>query len=729
MKMLFFLFLSCFINLFYSQIFAQSLTTCSTSNVSNASCAASGVLIYAPGSSSTSFTPPKDKLPVGKLQITYSVTLDTSTTTGFSYDTKKWGVLFGTTNPPTLAYYQESSSLYQNVKVSVDASKISNSGSYYAGTVVVTIDFTNANSVLSPDIAALISSDSLQIQPMYFYNNVNVTNASLAFNWKADTGALLNAPTLTVLAEDSAFIVSLSPPSNLNAATPTPASTPTSLTTTTNSVSGYVLVYWLDTDSKGNATGCKANPGGWQFQMNPKAFSNPSSTPSTCTYTQYQSTFNTGGTSSTLGCPASAITGILPFDSTISSSTLTADATAIPYTPSYTNPTQIPSDSNGTPSGCYNVVYIPSSQTTWSKGNINNGDIYGFMAWALNNATIPNYSLAHSNISYITGVNIPLASLSKSPNLPKSVSDCFVVTAASGNPDSAAVFYWRIIRDQYLTPFGITPYYYQHAKSWANWLDEHPKLKPALNTFLEYSGKFIYRMSGYTKKSKEYLKELFNNLDNLITQKAGAQELYNENAQPEYEIFITGGVLFPTADKYYYDQYYNSQMNLHFEGGGNYIFWFKNLGLSTGLLGRYLTNTSSGSVNVLGTQQSFSRTFYSTTAEALVGLRYRDPCWSYIQPGIFAGVGVSRFREEATTGSSSTTTQKPAGVTNYSAIYEFGGNLDFNLVPLFSMTNSELGSFLSDISLRISASYNINPTPALSSTGIFVQTGFTFLLR
>ncbi len=749
MKFLFSLFYIIFFNYITSQVFAQNLNVCSTSTVSAAQCGTSGVLIYSPGSSTATFAPPSATLSLGQLQITYSVTLDASTATSFTYDDTKWGVLFGPSS--ALAYYPGGSSLASNVTATAKTN-IAISGSVYAGTIVLTIDFTNAGNVLSSDITGLISSGKLQIQPLYVNNGSNVTNTSLAFSWQADTGAMLFGPSISVQAQDSAFVVNLSPPSSLNAAVANSAKTQLTATTNPNSLSGYVIVYWLDTDANGNSAGCKANPGGWQFQMNPVALASPPLT--TCLYTQYQSSFHTGGNSSAFGCPA--VSGILPFDNTITSvSALTSDSAAIPYSPNISNPSQLPSGSDGMASGCYFVVYVPGSQSSWSKGNINNGDIYGVVAWALNsayntttNTASPNYSLAHSNISYITGVDIPLASLDKSPNLPKTTSDCFVVTSASGNINSQSVFYWRIIRDEYLTPMGITPFYYQHAKNWAKWLDNHPKLKPALNTIFEYSGKMIYHTSGYLKKSKELFKTFNRNLENIWTQEAGAQELpispsnkdtedtnktlgYNLFQKPRYDIFITGGVLLPTDDKVYYDKYYSSQMTSHIEGGANYIFWFGNLGISTGLLGRYLLNSDKASVSVLGVQQQYTRNFYSMNAEVLVGLRYRNPCWSYLQPGIFAGAGVARFREESSTGSSSSSTNnaKPVGISNYSPIFEFGGNLDINLIPLFSVHPGELGDILSDISLRLSASYNINPTPALSTTGIFAQARFVFLLN
>lgn len=730
---IFYTFLSFF---FATQVYSQNLSTCNTNTISNAICDSSKVLIYTPGSNIATSAPPSTSLSIGQLQITYSVTLDASNVSGFSYDSSKWGVYFGT--PASLTYYNGAQTLPSGVTISIDASKVSTSGQISAGTVIITIDFTNANpnNKLTNDITSLISSTaSLQIQPLYASSS-NITNSALAFYWKADTGAMLYGPTISVQAQDSAFVVNLNPPSSLNAATPSPSTgTATALTSTTNSLTGYVIVYWLDTDANGNSTGCRANPTNWQFNMNPVAFASaPSTNPTTCSYTQYQSSFKTGGISNALGCPSSFLTNVLQFDSTISSVSLTSDSIAIPYTPGISNPANIPSDSYGTPSGCYNVVYIPSSQSSWSKGNINDGDIYGVVAWALNSSyPTPNYSLAHSNISYITGVNIPLASTDKDPNLPKTISDCFIVTAASGDTYSQSVFYWRILRDEYLTPLGITPFYYRHAKVWANWIDNHPKFKPILNTVFKYSGKTLYYLSGAIKKSSKTFKNIFFEIKKAWNQEANAQDLSSNNAsekynlyeQPKYDFFLTAGVLFPTDDKKYYDKYYSSQMSFLVESGANYIFWLNNLGFSVGLLGRYLSNSSQESITVLGTQQQYTLNFYSLTSEALIGIRYRDPCWSYLQPGIFAGAGVTRFREEANTGSSNNT----IGVTQYSPIYEIGANLDINLVPLFSPSQGEIGFFLRDISLRLSASYNKNPTRALSSTGIFLQSGFVFLLN
>lgn len=814
MKNLFSLIYVVVVCLFTSFTYAQSLAPCSDCTPSAAT-----IQIYAPNISTPTFAPPSQYQKadsIGKLVLTYPISISIPSGITFKHDPTQWGVAIGATTGNYLKYYQVAT-FSNGITVTSDLGGFNTST--YKGSIKVTIDFTKANNILPNDIIGAISNGGIQFTP--FYNGIS-TPGGTSFYWQADTGAMVNAPSISVKAQDSAFVVTLSAPSSLNAVEQATQGILTA-TANPNTLSGYVIVYWLDKDASGNSTGCGASPGNWQFAMNSVSLKTASTTPYTCTYTPYQSSFMSGGLSSAIGCSTVAPASLFATNSI----SLTGDLAAIPYTSGITNPSQISSDSNGTPSGCYNVVYVPGSQSSWSKGNISNGAIYGVMAWALNNAydsnsktLSPNYSLAHSNISYVTGITLPLASTDKSPNLPKT-KDCFVVTAASGDINSDSVFYWRVLRDTYLTPMGITPFYYKHAQVWANWLDENPKFKPAFNLFFEYSGKTLYRISGYAKKSVEFFESLFEKVSSVWNQKASAQEIpesplqneikeipnikteepakqenlnnsddkskvaepakqeeptkqenlsntddkskldespqkdvinknimppsidkpkkdketYKSNAisnkdkQPNYDLFITGGILIPNEDKVYYDKYDNSQPTGHVELGSNYLFWFGNVGLSAGIQGRYLFNTSTSSSTMLGTQQTYTRKFYALTAEALFGLRYRNPSWSYLQPGIFVGVGGTRFREDASTDGSNSTTNKPLGITQYSPIFEFGGNLDISLVPIFDIYPGELGIFLTDILFRVSASYNVNPTQALSSTGLLIQGGFVFLLE
>jgi hypothetical protein len=720
--------------LFNVNAFAISVLECNTTNVSDAVCRPTRILIYEPGSITPVFKVPSSQLSIEQLKITYSVTLNASSETSFTYDATKWGIIVGTSqNDPTFSKGNTpSNDSDSKVVVDIDNSEIKCFNNYCAGTVVLTLNFSKNNYKLT---SSFLSSSSLSLTPVYIENaksNTKYLNSGLAFKWDFDTGVMLSAPSISVVAKDSAFVVNISPPTNFTAITKNEGSTNLTKASNPNSLSGYVLVYWRDSDANGNPTGCKANTGGWQFAMNPEIFNTAPTTPTTCTYSNYSLSQKTGGTSSALGCADTAISTSLPLDSTASTltSALTADRAAIPYTPLYSNPSQLPSDSNGSPSGCYNVVYIPSSRSSWSKANINNGEIYGIAVWALNNGSTPKYSLAHSNISYITGVSLPLASEEKNPTLPKSQTDCFFVTAASGNPNSDAVFYWRIIRDEILTPLGITPYYYNYGPKMAQWLNNHPKLKPFFNVTLKYSGKLIYNTSKLFHDSKSKINLLLKSLQKILVSEAHAQDnnfyQQNLNKQPQYEFLLTGGVLFPSTDKQLFDKYFSNSLTKHLDVGGQYLFWYGNLGFSVGILGSYIFNSTDKSTNVLNSEQKYNQLFYSLQAKAVTGLRFRNPCWSYLQPGIYIAAGISRFREEATTGEDSSST---IGITNYSPILGFGGYLDLNLVPLFSLSTYEIGEFIKDISFRVSATYSINPSQALSVAGTSVQGGFVFLFN
>ncbi len=734
MKYFFFLISCLAVFLFNVNAIAISITSCNTTNVSDAVCRPTRILIYEPGSATPVFKVPSNQLSIDQLQITYSVTLDTSSETSFTYDATKWGIIVGTSqNDPTFSKGNTpSNDSDSKVDVDVDNSDIKCFNNYCAGTVVLTLKFSRNNYKLT---SSFLSSSSLTLTPVYVENaktNTKYLNTSLSFKWDFDTGTMISAPSISVLAKDSAFVVNILPPTDFTAIVKNDGGSSLIKASSPNSLSGYVLVYWRDKDANGNPTGCRSNSGGWQFAMNPEIFNTAPTTPTTCLYSNYAPSQKTGGTSSAMGCDDTAISTKLPLDSSASTviAALTADKAAIPYTPNYSDPSQLPSDSNGFPSGCYNVVYIPSSRSSWSKANINNGEIYGITVWALNNASTPKYSLAHSNISYITGVSLPLASEEKNPTLPKTQTDCFFVTAASGNPNSDAVFYWRIIRDEILTPLGITPYYYNYGPKMAQWLNNHPKLKPFFNVTLKYSGKLIYNTSKLFHYSKNKMKLLLKKFQKILISEAHAQEnnfyQQNFNKQPQYEFLLTGGVLFPSTDKQLIDKYFSNSLTKHFDIGGQYLFWHGNLGFSVGILGSYIFNSTDKTASVLNSEQKYTQLFYSLQAKAVTGLRFRNPCWSYLQPGVFFAAGISRFREEASTSEDTSTT---LGITNFSPIYEFGGYLDLNLVPLFSIYPQEIGELIQDISFRLSASYSINPSPALSVAGTSIQTGFVFLLN
>ncbi len=724
-----------------------------------------------------------------------------------------WGIYFGSS---TSGIYCSGTTCtggsgpMSSVTFTIDSNvpSVSSSPLTASGSLTVTLDFTNAtnNYQLPGDLSALINnptltSASLTVGPLYNAGNSNggITYGSTT-TWPAipDSGTLMSGPVLqasNVTADVNSFHVTGAPPTSLSAVCPAASGTcvssgelGTTLITTAlpNVVSGYVVGFWKDSD-------CKA--GGFNFSPNWMAYNYVANISYTCTYSSYRTSFNTGGTSSILGCdfstqPVTFYTGAI---------SPTAETAAIPYITS--NPKQDlqnminkPGSIYKSANSCISYVYLSTSgsSSTFTTPRINNGDVYGLVVWALNSASdstysIPNYSLNHSNIFYTTGVNFQLASTTKNGSLTRS-KDCFIVTAASGNIDSKSVYYWRILRDTYLTPLGITRIYYKHAQSWAFWLDEHPSLKPPLNFIFEKTGYVFYNVTEFVSEIPNNYKNKFHKFINFFSSifdnTANAEELnqthyvahkllaIEQNAiknkknfgfeqdseeqnidivpddikndpffsgdvkqriapPPPYEVAFTGGILLPTQDKIYYDCCYNTQPTLHGELEVSRLFWRNNIGYSIGLQGRYLTNRQEhNSVPVLGgSSQLYTRTFYAISAEALLGMRYRNPNFSYLQPGIFAGGGVTRFREDVTPEGNTSSSSGATGVTEYSPIYEAGASLDISLSKITGDADKNADDIINEILLRFSGSYNVNQSKALSSTGIFVQAGFAFLLN
>lgn len=611
----------------------------------------------------------------------------------------------------------------------------------------------------------------------------SIAGESQIYSWVSDIGTFLNPPKASALARFNGFVINLAPPDDLHSVKQEPSGAPTSLVDASDGhVTGYLLALWLARGLDGSSP---CSSGGWNFGVNPISYSSVSGVVPvlTCGYTPYNEPVDgIGGKSDDLGCIASApAIGTPPY---LASSYISLTSVDIPaFFPTskqdwlntlIANPTQ-----EQHLNACYTVVYVPISHTSYGKLGIANGEVYGYTAWALNaayspNDPTPNISLAHSNIGYITGTNADLASLDKDPALKLTTADCFIATAASNDINSKSVFYWRILRDEYLTPLGVTPYYYRYAPKLAQWLNEHPHYKPSINFILEKTGAFFYFGSLYTKKA---VKNISDFLSNLFIQKAAAFELqdnepliesdhfepdnfeadsadentneyaYNNNnhIQPsydaEYEDFeknigfdfsFTGGVLFPSTDQKRYKKFY-SHLTYDYELSSSAIFRFSNFAWSIGGKLNYGYNSQKFVEKILtdGSQTNI-RNLYLSSIELISGFRYRNVNFLFLQPNIFVGAGVLRLREESKAEGDSGTNgagdqNQIKGVTYFSPVFDFGANVDISLSTIFMYSEREL-ALEHDVLLRLTAIYRINPSKALSASGFILNAGFAFLL-
>jgi hypothetical protein len=742
---------------------------------------------------------------VGSFDVTLSGQMSSYTFTDLNYTKSNWGIVFVPSSGNSISCtILNPSAACQNTKIDVQAwptETTPTSGTYSFSNITFTlhviVTFNNPTTILPQEFINLLNSGSVRITYAYSPSGstTTATQGDDFATWQPDQGTFINGPVLaegfqSVVAKSNGFeVTNINPPSDTSAACPVNATAPTtclndgsgatSLTKTTlnNTVSGYIIGFW------NNAT-CSIGIGGYNFAPNWMAYnySTPiASYPTQCDFTSvlYKQSYGVGGISNNLGC-TSAIPSFLTSGAGIT--TPNAETAAIPYIGIETDAKadlkkmiESPNTVFNGPNSCINYVYIKSTQT-YTNSDINKGDTYGIVVWALNSASdtvykTPNYSLNHSNIFYTTTSNFVLASTEKdsTTNL---TTDCFVVTAASGDINSPSVFYWRLLRDSYLTQLGISKIYYQHAHAWAKWLNNHPSLKPPLNFIFEKSGSILYHTSVFAKKTNAKAKIQFHKLINFISSafenQASAQELaYEEipdsnnkmhfgfdnhhqqnidvsmddmnnssffntkgrNTIPNYDFSITGGSIFPTTDKSFYNKYYSSQPSLYGSIGTSRLFWFNKVGLSLGLMGRYLTNKQKDDTTTLNTPQSYERSFYDISAEVTFRIHYRNPNWTYLQPSVYGAIGANRFRETASSSQNSSSSSE-LGATVYSPIYEGGITLDTSLTAISGQTSLDTGDLLNEVLFRLSGGYIENPTKkGLSLSGYNAQAGFVFLLN
>lgn len=202
--------------------------------------------------------------------------------------------------------------------------------------------------------------------------------------------------------------------------------------------------------------------------------------------------------------------------------------------------------------------------------------------------------------------------------------------------------------------------------------------------------------------------------------------------QPNYDLAVGGGVLLPTTDKNYFLNYYSNMPAYHLDASLSRLFWNKNLGFSIGLLGRYsgLNGPSLSSSPTDSTEQTQHK-FLAVTGEGIFGLRYRNPYWTYLQPGAFVGIGASFFQESIDT--ESNTKSQIVYNRQWSPVVEIGSHLDISYTALTTTPNDiegDLPQTVQDVLFRFSGSYLINPvqlTPSLS--GWSAQASLVFLIQ
>lgn len=226
-------------------------------------------------------------------------------------------------------------------------------------------------------------------------------------------------------------------------------------------LSGYLVMYWKEGD---------CDDSGWVFQSNPQFRLDPNvSDPSlSCAYENFAADLGSEGACQ-LGCGSASSQAYHP---------ITTDR------PRTDEDVAIPLQDGA----CYKVARVPSGRSTFPLTGLQNNERYTIVAWPVDSAG----TLGSTRSACVSALplKVPLASAEKG-DASETISDCFVATASSGGRASLAVHYWRVLRDRWLDPLGLSAVYYRHAPAWAAWLRSQKNLQPVVHYLLTLWGSFF----------------------------------------------------------------------------------------------------------------------------------------------------------------------------------------------------------------------------------------------
>jgi hypothetical protein len=580
--------------------------------------------------------------------------------------------------------------------------------------------------------AALTTIDgrkALKLQPYYSLdgavapgNSGTMQGLSAAY-MKDDVGAIVAPATINSSAiTDGAFSIEFSAPEDTTA-----ADTSTGAVTSVgkSNVSGFVVVYWKDSE-------CSSS--GWSFKPNKSFDRLAANADLSCTYPGLDAA-SSGTNSCNLGC-----------------STDTADAFFGKAANDIAVPPEFPAETgadNAIKRGCLNIVRVGSDgRTSFAVNNAINGEAYGAMVYPLDSSG--GIGMTRSRCAKLLPFNVEFASTRKSPGLGKSKSDCFVATAASGSTHSASVHYWRVLRDTWLDRLGLSAIYYRHAPSWAAWLDNNPSYKPTVNAALEWSGRNLVKLSQWMhvfgERMGSSLQHITMFLSNMLASEARADTAapspdMNGLKHPKGSAFSTltlgGGQIRPSADKDLYELSYKGKKPAFLFVGQTFRLF--DLSGELGLGYEFTGLTMKGkSPDATRTPISLSGYGGGVTTE----YRLRIGSYPWVAPRFAAVYGMMRMREEAEavssassssgSGASGTSDISPSGTTpvwqRYTTLRLF---LDVSIPRLYGDDENLIryGYQVEDMTLSFFGGLNTNNGKVISTSGLQLGGAISFMFH
>lgn len=687
---------------------------------------------------------PRKGATLEKITITFCVQITVSESNKtFVYDKSKWAAYLGTDK--NNIYAGES-----KIVVDTDDSRLASSDLTRLGKVTL--------SILLPDsklpeslYSALDTStgrERLALTPFYSQGGGSVSDANsreisgLQAFLQNDVGAIAAPPSIRkVTTSDGEFVVEVAPPSSLASIDPRDPQLKGN-----SSLSGYLIVYW-------NHDECTAARS-WDFRANgvadrsiPKGTYRASEVIFSCTYPGAPE--SGGPAPCSFGCSAAKDAALLNY---------AQEDILVPKT--------FP-DAAGkkVKNGCYTVARIDSGRRSFSVSGVENGALYGVSVFALDSAG--RVGLGRSACAAVTPRDVPLASKEKGADVSR--SDCFVVTAAAGDSGSAAVHYWRVVRDAYLeqTVWGrqAVAWYYKKGPRVAQWLEEHPRLKAPLNVVFEWTGRAVVVSGRWWHRVSEHISTFVSEFVSTFgspfvnrtartvhevfgvpqaraqapeqsTESTTAESTTAESATaesttesttagpsglaPSGALYLLVGALSPTEDSDLYKAYYPKKRPLALTLGQTFrvLDAAGELGLGgevsyAGTTGKVPAKTVKTEAPIPEEVQGRKISFYSIGLALAVDYRLRLGATPWLAPRLALTGGVQRLREEVANAEDPNETGAQAdssgnfGAEGWGGVLGARGSLEFSALKLWgaSAGSVRFSYGLEDLALSLYVSY------------------------
>jgi hypothetical protein len=676
--------------------------------------------------------PPADGAGVSALKISFTVKIDKSESTAFAYDPASWVVGFQNASG--------SGEIFESGTVTSLGAKSAASGNVYTETVSLQVTF--ASGTLHETIRGMLNSAetssgrrSVIIVPIYRINDDKNTQKAgeKKYLWAADVGVIRGAAEmLAPKPSDESMVLRWRKPADLAAMVPTNGAL---VETGTSSVSGYLVVYW-------NQDECAANGAGWAFRGNPTLDSGTEGGREfTCSYGDSPAAASTGKVSTGqcgFGCATSA-------ESDLSGKTL--EEASVPFViPSY--------GEAGTvfDAGCYKVVRIHAtgaSEETYAIADLRNGDRYGAVVYPLDSSG--HVGLNRSGCGYGIPVKVPLPGEGVD-GVKRSDSDCFVVTAASGDANSPTVNRWRLIRDHLLGRGAFTSWYYRNGPTMARWLDAHPWLKDATHSTLSVVGDLVWSIRDGWRDLKMHMSGVWRRVvalsASLLVSEAYADEPRKIGAgegEVGANLQVLGGLTQFSEDTKTWTAYSKlggkaTKPYRLFLGYGYSVVESSlgELGLGAGFsylsvmgeVPKRLPNGTTPAADAVGKDI----VTYGYGGYGFVDYRLKIPHVPWVSPRVLVGGGIERMRTEARADAevmSSATPSFPRGITLNKKMVLVRAGLETYLGWLFvqDISSARMGLGVQDIGLVVYYDLHKDLTDkGISFAGSTLGGGFSFLL-